>query len=346
MPKDFDAPHALNLTAEEVSALIYSAYGVHAARLTPMQSELSAVYRADLVDGRKFAFKALHYTPDAFQASLWRVNAMELLHHKGIPTGRTLISVEGQALQPAQSSLGKIMMHMGEWLDGEPLEDVDATENLMRAVGASSANVALLLQSFPKPPVCISHPWELTRTGETLAESLPSIQDQSIRNLVEAASDRFHRNVEPHLASLPHAVVHHDLHDSNLLVDSRSYSITGVLDFGDMVWGPRVAELAVTAAYGGRAAADPIAAYLQIVDGWGTLLPISRPEAEVLLDASVARLAVNLSVWNARGTSDRGDYARSRSVRSERTLRALLLEDSSRLTEQICRTLVSPERVR
>ena len=100
-----------------------------------------------------------------------------------------------------------------------------------------------------------------------------------------------------------------------------------MLDFGDMVRGPRIAELAVAAAYAGRAAESPVAAFLQVVEGWGRTVPLLPEEADALLDAAIGRLGVNLAVWTARGGGDRGDYARNRSSRTERVLREFLDAD-------------------
>lgn len=329
------SPQSLSLSDGDVAELLDRWYGLTPIELTPMQSELSTVSRVRLGDGRCFAFKALHRTERDFAIAEWRIDAMRRLDALGIPAGATVLSRSGAPLQEATSAHGPIMVHLGAWLPGRPLEEVAATETVMRSVGTTGARVQAALSNAPMPPAFIDHPWELTRTAETIAGTRELITDRAARELVDAAASRFLGRVEPVLASLPHGVVHHDLHDSNLLIDPVTEAVTGVLDFGDMVWGPRIAELAIAAGYGGRAAADPVTAFLQIVRGWGAVAPLTADEAEVVFDAAIGRLAVNLSVWQARSDSERGEYALARSARTVRTLEAFLAADRGEVVSQV-----------
>ncbi|GAA1936976.1 hypothetical protein GCM10009689_16780 [Brevibacterium antiquum] len=115
--------------------------------------------------------------------------------------------------------------------------------------------------------------------------------------------------------------------------------MTGVLDFGDMVWGPRIAELAVPAAYASRGAAQPVEAFIQVAEGWGSSIDLQAEEIDLLLEAAIGRLAVNLAVWTARGQSERGGYALSRSKGTERVLREFLCVDADALRRELRRIL-------
>ena len=343
MTADTIAPNSLALAPEAVAEILVGAYGLRAASMQPFQSELSTVYRVALAgddgqpDGRCVAFKAIHHTDDEHALARWRIAAMDHLQDLGIPAGRTIPSLAGEATAVVASPAGPVIAHVGEWLTGVPLEAAPLTPELLRAVGETAARATLALAEWPEPPAPVTHPWELVRTIESLDASMGAAEDSRISALLTRARVLYLERVAPVLADLPRAVVHHDMHDSNLLIDADRSAVTGVLDFGDMVSGPRIADLGITAGYACRRAADPVAAYLEVAAGWGNAwaeavragesASLTCAEVDALYPASIGRLAVNLSIWTARSSSDRGEYARARSESTARALELLLDAD-------------------
>ncbi|MBC9955143.1 phosphotransferase [Leucobacter sp. cx-42] len=350
MAVDTIAPNSLALTPAEVDAILVSHYGVGSLGMQPLPSELSAVYRVALADGRDVAFKAIHFTEDDHALAQWRISAMDHLQDLGIPAGRTIPSLAGENTAVADSPAGSVIAHVGEWLSGVPLEAVPLTPELLRVVGATGARAALALAEWPQPPAAVSHPWELVRTLDSLDTSMASVTDTHISALLTRARELYAARVAPVIDELPRAVVHHDMHDSNLLIDADRGVVSGVLDFGDMVFGPRIADLAITAGYACRRAADPVAAFIDVASGWGSVWalgegaegagagedagaragaaePFTETEVDVLFASSIGRLAVNLSIWTARSASDRGEYALARSESTARALELLLAAD-------------------
>lgn len=334
---DSVVPETLSLPERAVRALLLEHYGLRAHALQPLESELSTVFRVATAEGRAFACKASAYSERALRIVRWQVGAMERLQRLGIPAGETLPDRAGASVRVAEWDGRPVILHVGGWLEGIPLSEADPSPALMRAVGRTAAAVSAALAEWPAPPAPVSHPWELVRTLRSIDDSLARMPASGARALVEAARDRF-LDMAGRLDALPRQTVHHDLHDSNLLVDGAE-SIGGVLDFGDMVRGPRIAELAVAAAYAGRAAESPVAAFLQVVEGWGRTVPLLPEEADALLDAAIGRLGVNLAVWTARGGGDRDAYARNRSARTARVLREFLDADPDAVRRRI-RSLV------
>lgn len=346
MATDTISPDSLNLTPAQAGQIIDTHYGERAISLVSLHSELSSVYRVELASGATLAFKAVRYSPELEQMTAWQTDVMEQLYAAGIPAGATRRTGQGELLARADTDQGRVIVHLGQWLSGTPLEQVPATPALMRAVGASGARIALALHNVPRPAIQRSHPWVLSRTLDSIGDALPLVRDPAIVALLQEASARFVSTVEPALATLPNAVVHHDLHDSNLLIDVQREDVNGVLDFGDMVWGPRIAELAVIAAYACRGAAAPVPAYLSVAEGWGQVMPLRADEVDVLFAASIGRLAVNLAVWSARSAGERGDYARARSQTTVHGLTALLDADAASVTEQLSQRLCGARVVR
>jgi len=324
----------LDLSPREISDLTSTLYGVDALAVQPLDSELSAVARLDL-HPVPVVFKAFRFSRADAEIARWRAGAVERLGRLGLPMGRNLRNRAGELVSVAETGSGTVIVQLSEWLAGVSLESVEPSRALLTSVGRTAAAVARGLASWPAPPARVEHVWEMVRTTSTLREVTASVADASTRRLVESAALRFGEVVDPVLALLPQAVIHHDLHDSNLLVDVESESVSGVLDFGDMVAGPRVAELAVAAAYASRNAEDPARAFLFVAEGWGRTVKLTDVEIGVVFDAALGRLAVNAAVWSSRRFGARHDYALARSGASARTLARLLQADRDRMGAEL-----------
>ncbi|WP_125106607.1 phosphotransferase [Gulosibacter massiliensis] len=336
------APESLVLSMADVGQILEAEYGLRPSAMEHFPSELSSVYRVTLSSGDSVAFKASLYSAAAVQLARWRAEAMEHLEAVRVPSGHTIATVSGDLIAVCPSPKGKVIVQVSEWLRGVPLESANLRGVLLRDVGRTAAAVSVALAGWPRPPAQVAHPWEMLRTLDSLDSSIRSAARED-RSLLVRARQIFEQSAAPHFSSLPFSVVHHDLHDSNLLVDESISRVCGVLDFGDMVWGPRVAELVVAAGYGCRNASDRGAAYLEIAAGWGSLRKLTAVEARVLLPASIGRLAVNLGVWSARSEGDRADYARARSRASAAALGELIELDRADFENKLADLLVGGE---
>ena len=320
------SPPGLDLPAPAVEALLREHYALAADSLQVFDSEVSTVCRVNTANGALMV-KAVHHSLEEHAVARWRVAASEHLADHGVPVGRVVRNLDDELLSIVPTEQGIVTVHVGQWLEGVPLQNASLTPILLCDVGNTAAQISRLLADWPRPPFPVEHPWELTQSLSVLEQVVKEIDDGPTRDLITESARRF-AEYAPLLERLPRATAHHDLHDSNLLVDVVSGRICGVLDMGDMVPAPRVAELVVAAAYACRGAENPADAFVRVAEGWGATVPLSDDEISVLFPSAVARLAVNMGIWTSREDSDRGDYARSRSASSRRTLIALLSVDS------------------
>jgi Ser/Thr protein kinase RdoA (MazF antagonist) len=101
--------------------------------------------------------------------------------------------------------------------------------------------------------------------GCPLAEAMPL--DEPKRAVAKEVFDRYAEEVAPRLAALPHQVIHNDANEQNVLVDDAG-RLSGLVDFGDVVWSARVCGLAVAAAYAMAHREDPVGAVAPLVHGY------------------------------------------------------------------------------
>src|SRR5690606_835899 len=99
------------------------------------------------------------------------------------------------------------------------------------------------------PGLEISSIWDMRVAYDETVRLAPSIGDETLRELVLETAEQAHTAIAHVERALPVQAIHGDLTDDNVMVllgdDTRLHPHT-VLDLGDLSYGWRVAELAVT----------------------------------------------------------------------------------------------------
>jgi len=229
------------------------------------------------------------------------------------------------------------------WLPGQSLRaelwDAAPSSALLHAIGATHARLTSALAGFRHPVESRTLAWDVARLPE-LEPLLDAVADPAP---VAAALDRHTRDIAPRLAALPQQLIHNDGNLDNLLVDDLSprsgsqgqHVTTGmpritVLDFGDVVRTARVLDLAVTTSYllpadAQYGASDTLAG---IREGWQSVLPLERDEAELLPRLVIARLIqrILLGSWLAREVPGNAEYL-GRNIAHTRVQLAIALDE-------------------
>lgn len=184
------------------------------------------------------------------------------------------------------------------WLSGQLMADVqDPPDALLHDLGRGLGDLDRRLAGFDDPATRRIYPWDLRNAPGALS-FVDHIADPAGRELVGSRLSRFESRVLPEVDELPFQVIHNDANDYNLLVqgegaDSR---VTGLLDFGDLVWTARACELAIAMTYPMLSAADPLDAGAQVLAGYHGELPLARSEIRALPYLIEARLCVSVTM--------------------------------------------------
>jgi hydroxylysine kinase len=130
------------------------------------------------------------------------------------------------------------------------------------------------------------------------------------RGLVECALERFKTRVAPVLGALPAQVIHNDLNPHNVVVSDAGDAISGIIDFGDLVYAPRICDVAIAAAYHARREGDPFVDIAEYVAAYQAASPLHEDERGILTDLIVSRMAMStlISTWRATLHPDNRDY--------------------------------------
>ncbi|WOH39274.1 aminotransferase class III-fold pyridoxal phosphate-dependent enzyme [Thalassotalea fonticola] len=116
------------------------------------------------------------------------------------------------------------------------------------------------------------------------------------RELVDYFLELYQTQTLPVLSQLPQGVIHNDANDYNVLIDDvhQPKSITGLIDFGDMVHSHVVNELAIASAYALMDQQQPLTALKTIVAAYHHERALKDVELEVLFSLVALRLCTTV----------------------------------------------------
>ena len=137
------------------------------------------------------------------------------------------------------------------YLPGVPLAEIKPhTPGLLHDLGQKFGQLSRALADFDHPAVHRDFHWDLANGNRVVNEYAPLIEDADLRELVLKC--RFEPETE-----LRRSVIHGDANDYNVLVDPESMTVSGLIDFGDMVYSYTVGDLAIAVAYVVLGEGDP-----------------------------------------------------------------------------------------
>ena len=229
------------------------------------------------------------------------------------------------------------------YLDGVPVEDIDAGARTFRNIGAMMGRLNHALSSYYHPGARTNdHPWDTSNClrFQPLARH---IADAASRKLVDGVFDHFRDNVKARLDATRHQIIHQDGHGGNVLVDpDNPERVAGIIDFGDMVFGPIIADLAVATDTGGDNH-DRLGIICETAAGFDSTFALTEDEVDLLFDVVCARNALVASVIASRNAINTDEPVHLESYEfSVAALDQLLTVGRERATREIRRACRFP----
>ena len=285
--------HAPSFTAAEAAALGERLYGVEStAAPLPGERDQNFVLRTAASD--RFVLKIANAGDDrplieAQNAALAYVARSSTLCPRVIPT------MAGEPIGEVTAASGqRHWVRLLTWLPGTPLGVMpDHPPALLEGLGAAIAELDAALEGFDHPAAHREFYWDLAGGLALVRERSAAIADPDLRALVSRLAQQIDFRDGPRIDALRRAVVHNDPNDHNVLAD---LTITGILDFGDIVHSYAIADLAVAVAYAVLGQPDPLAAAVHVVRGYQQLRPLDDDEAGCLFGLVLLRLCMSVCI--------------------------------------------------
>lgn len=279
-----------DISIVDAGTILADRYGL-TGRLTELGSQQDRNFRIDSGEG-VFVLKINRAAYGTVELDAQNA-AMKHLRARGLRVPGVGRALDGEEILEVILRGETYLARLLEFVDGEQLTRRRFLPVATRAaLGALVADVASGLADFTHPGLARSVQWDMQRIVEVTEHMLPQLADAATRERVRAALHQADELVRRAAPKLRLQATHHDITDDNV-VARRDASGTlipdGVIDFGDVVHGWVVADLAVCcASLLHHADGDPLA-ILPTVRAFHAVHPLNEGELGALWPLIVQR---------------------------------------------------------
>ncbi len=288
-----DSPAFSELDAETFAE---ARYGLQAkVKLLGSYSDQNFLLR-DRLSGEKYVLK-ISNAADSADALEAQNEAMAKLSENGIncPQPRSSINekrIESISSRSGQRYLARVLTHVpGTFL----ADGTRHSPQLLKNLGCYLGRLNCILADFRHSGTVRNLTWDLKNVS-MLPRDLDNIKDPKKRSLVDYFILQFQTHVEPTLAGLRKSAIHGDANDNNILVDFGRHEVTGIIDFGDLVYSTTIFDVAIAATFTMLERSNPLAAAIHFVKGYHQANPLTADEVDSFFYLICARVCMSVTM--------------------------------------------------
>ncbi|UZE49086.1 phosphotransferase [Rhodopseudomonas sp. P2A-2r] len=237
------------LPLQQVEELVARAYGIRGV-VARLSSERDETFKLTSTDGPDYILKIANPFEDPAALS-FQDGALRHLETVGsrVPVPRLIATKDGERSYVYLVPGGQTrIVRLLSYLAGDQLSRLPPSPIRNRNLGSVLARFGKDLENFDGRPPSEKLLWDISHTLDLAGLIIHVGKDR--QGLVMDVLAEFERTVPQASSQLRHQIIHNDFNLHNILVDPASpLEIAGVIDFGDMVFAPRINDLAVALAY-------------------------------------------------------------------------------------------------
>ncbi len=274
--------------------ILENLYGIQNPDLQDLEGYASVNTRVKTTDGETFVWKQNPDSPleraflEAETQVLFRLSET-LPYDFSVPRKDS----RGNFLSETENPDGTRTLHrLLTFVDGDFFDQVRPNPTLFQSLGTFLASLDRTLLEFRHPGIEARRlQWDLQYLHIPL-QYLYFIEDPYRRKLVDYFYMQFREEVVPRIDRLRKSVIHGDANEQNLLV--KNGKVTGIIDFGDMSYGPLVNEVAIALTYAMMGKADPLVWAGHVLSAYTAELPLEKDEIDLLYTLVAGRLCASV----------------------------------------------------
>jgi 4-aminobutyrate aminotransferase-like enzyme/aminoglycoside phosphotransferase (APT) family kinase protein len=277
-------------------------YGIDATA-TALPSERDQNFLLETATGDRLVLKIANAQEERAMLDAQQ-RAMTHLAHRLKVVPRVVPAKNGATLVEVTAADGRHHLIWAiTWLPGVTLGRLThRSAALLDDYGRTVGSLSRALAGFDHDAIHREFYWDLANARRIVAEHRSEISDSGLGGAIDALVRAFDRHTAPLLPVLRRGAVHNDLNDFNVLVGGGDDSgageqrVTGIVDFGDMVFGYTVGDLAIAIAYALLDANDPLEVAVRMARSCHAEFPLSGPECGALYGLIAIRLCASACI--------------------------------------------------
>ncbi len=261
-----------------------------------------------------------------------------------LPLPRACVSLDKQQIHRLELNGNEHFVRVVTYLSGRLLDDLPKDrrdQNLMVSMGQFLGRLDRGLSNFFHPAAGHALLWDLQQTPN-LHQYLSHIKNKNNLLTAQKTLVHFQEHIAPKFSMLRTQVIHNDMHLDNVVVNENDTSqVTGMIDFGDLVYAPLINDPAVAAAYLTVSCADLFLGTTDILKGYHSINPLQEQEMDLLPSLIVNRIAMTaiISEWRAKEHPENQDYILGNINRTWEVLNRLHKQEYADIAEQLKNSL-------
>jgi 4-aminobutyrate aminotransferase-like enzyme/aminoglycoside phosphotransferase (APT) family kinase protein len=323
------------------------AYGI-AGTWTRLEGERDQNYRIRPDGGACVVFKICN--PAEGEAVLTcQAEVLEHIAHADptLPVPHLHRSLMGGALAHLAHQGTSYPVMVLSWLDGDVLGDAVLSRGDRHQLGRLLARLGRAMRGFVNgAPAARTLVWD-TRQVLRLRSAIAQLP-QADQPLAQDILSRHEAVTVPAMRRMRSQIIHGDVHPYNTLVEAAGH-VSGIIDFGDLVHGPLILDLANAAGDFLTPSADAGEMIFDLVKGYQSITPLEEAETDALLDLIEVRLLMTPLIdafKAANGIASQGYFTafNSRSMPMIRELRRIGHESLRALIRRAATYPAAPPR--
>ena len=272
-------------------------------KLSPLQSERDQNFLAvDQRGGGQFVLKIANAQTDTTLLDL--ENQIMLRLSGELEAG--LIPVPSQTVLAPNSNADPFIaelihekqtfgVRLVNFLPGELFSNTTPrSDALLQDLGRRIGQITNALEGFDHPAAYRKFHWDLDLAAETI-----SSKDSAVGEFPEldVFLRRYRETVLKHVPKLRKSVIHNDANDNNILVAvDWPQRISGIIDFGDVVYSSTINELAIGVAYVMLEQPDPLWSASQVISGFDKEFELTDLELSIVFELACMRLCTSVAM--------------------------------------------------
>ncbi|SMD01785.1 aminotransferase [Rhizobium sp. RU36D] len=282
------------LSLEDAIALLKEHYGREGS-VSELGSQQDRNFLLATTEGN-YVLKVCHasYATVELEAQNAAMRHLGALGAPAVPV--PVAALNGDEILPLEIDGEALQIRLLTFLDGEQLtRQKYLGTDIVAAMGSICARTALGLANFEHAGLDRTLQWDLRRAGPVALQLLATISDHGKRDRIAKSMIAAVKRLHPLAPQLRVQAIHDDVTDDNVvaLPDGRGgYLPFGVIDFGDIMRGWLVADIAVTcASLLHHADGDPFFV-LPAIRAFHDVYPLHQEELKALWPLIVARAGI------------------------------------------------------
>ncbi len=303
---------APRFSLEEVAELAEQHFGL-TGQIDLLYSERDQNFRLREQDGTAWTLKiaSVEEDPEIIDCQI-RVMQHIAAVDPTLPTPRIRHALDGSPSVRISGEGGAThVCYVLSHLPGQLLDEAPVTARALSAQGVMVARLGRAMRGLFDPAPAMR---ELLWDVRLLSRFLPHIdklpdprRQQQARDIIE----HFATDTLPRMRTLRTQLVHADVNEANMLVDPDDPAVvTGIIDFGDIIYGTLVQDVAAIAAERPFGEMPVPEAITEVIRGYNEVTKLEPEEADILYDVMVSRLLLTplINAWRASETPEEPGY--------------------------------------